>query len=101
MSKMIVCRHCQEPFPFQPGKRGYKDECPTCLIERPIEAAKQEKSKFEQYWAAKGMTKEQIANRVKATRLMFYKLKRLFGWSEDETQSEIDQFESNPKFGQH
>lgn len=31
-----TCRYCGEEFELKPGKPGYADECPTCLIEKTI-----------------------------------------------------------------
>lgn len=64
MSNMVVCRYCEETFVLRPGKPGYRNECPACLIERTLEAAKPNKSKLEENLAASGLTKEQIAKRV-------------------------------------
>jgi hypothetical protein len=30
-AKSINCRHCGEGFVPQPGKPGFRDECPECL----------------------------------------------------------------------
>ncbi len=38
VSKTVTCRHCQEPFQPQPGKPGFRDECPECMAERFIVA---------------------------------------------------------------
>jgi hypothetical protein len=64
MSEVVICRHCEESFAFQPGKPGYRDECPNCLIERTLLAAKPDKSRLEEHFAASGLTSEQIAKSV-------------------------------------
>lgn len=35
-SRFVICRHCEESFEPQPGKGGFRDECPKCIANRTI-----------------------------------------------------------------
>jgi hypothetical protein len=99
MSEIVICRHCEESFALQPGKPGYRDECPSCLIERTLLAAKPDKSRLEEHFAASGLTSEQIAKNVDRFRRAMGKLFRAWGWSEAEVQRALDEIESSPTLG--
>lgn len=100
MSETVVCRHCEEKFIPQPGKPGYRDECPVCLMERKLLAAKPDKSKLEEHFAAAGLTKEQIAMSVHWFRRVIGKtLRDRWGCSEEEAQQILDGFEDSPTLG--
>src|ERR1035437_2675980 len=96
MSETVLCRHCEERFILQPGKPGYRDECPACLIERTLLAAKPDKSKLEEHFAASGLTKEQISKSVERFRRATAKLFRAWGWSEGKIQHVLDELEDGP-----
>ena len=100
MSETVLCRHCEERFILQPGKPGYRDECPVCLIERKLLAAKPDKSKLEEHFAASGLTKEQIAKSVdRFRRVMGKDFRDRWGCSEEEIQRILDGFEDSPTLG--
>jgi hypothetical protein len=46
--KLCVCRHCGEAFIPQPGKPGYIDECPECLVAKAMEAGPSLPSQLEE-----------------------------------------------------
>ena len=46
--RMIECRHCREPFNPKPGKPGYVDECPECLVAKIMAAEPQPPSQLEE-----------------------------------------------------
>jgi hypothetical protein len=100
MSEIVICRHCLEGFALQAGKPGYRDECPSCLIERTLLAAKPDRSNLEQHFVASGMTKEQISKSVERFRRATGKLFRAWGWSEERIQHVLDELEDSPKLGQ-
>ena len=37
--KQLQCRTCEEPFIWLPGKPGYIDECPVCLLAKSAQEA--------------------------------------------------------------
>jgi hypothetical protein len=96
MSEVVICRHCEESFALQPGKPGYRDECPSCLIERTLRAAKPDKSGLEEHFATSGLTSEQIARSVDRFRREMGKLFRAWGWSEAEIHRDLYKIESSP-----
>lgn len=99
MSEVLRCRHCEESFALQPGKPGYRDECPICLIERTLLAAKPDKSRLEEHFAGSGLTSDQITKNVDRFRRAIGNLFRAWGWSESEVQRALDETESSPTFG--
>ncbi len=36
--KKIICRYCEQEFILVPGKPGYANECPKCLIEKLLKS---------------------------------------------------------------
>lgn len=100
MSETVVCRYCEDVFALQPGKPGYRDECPDCLYERALLAAKPSKSRMQEHFAAAGLTKEQIAKSVARFRRSAGKLFRAWGWSEEQIQDVLGELEDSPTLGQ-
>jgi hypothetical protein len=73
------------------------NECPVCLNERAWESAQPEKSKLEERLKAQGLTKEQIAKKVRSLRKNARKsLQAIYpSWSDQDIQRAIDEVENN------
>ena len=90
MSDMVICRTCEEPFLLQPGKRGYRDECPRCMEERFLEAAQPQKSRLETALAASGGSQAKAKELVDRFRSEMRRTLHKLGCSYEEAEQIIE-----------